>query len=178
MGDERHRIGVVIDDLRRYWIHPGKKGRVVIFTNQRVQAGHLANSLQQSGISCAHLHGKLEQHVREEVFDSFRRGLSDVLVATNVASRGLDFADISMVVQFNLPATIDIYTHRIGRTGRIGQVGCALAYMGPKDRNLTDKLVEFLELNKQVVPDFLRSKPPSPKGRWRSRSRSRPRRER
>merc|ERR1712003_275174 len=126
-------------------------------------------------------------NVREEVFDSFRRGLSDVLVATNVASRGLDFADISMVVQFNLPATIDIYTHRIGRTGRIGQVGCALGYMGPKDRNLTDKLVEFLELNKQVVPDFLRRgrspkgrspKGRSPKGRFRSRSRSRPRRER
>lgn len=115
----------------------------------------LAGSLMQQGISCVHLHGKLEQHVREEVFEKFRRGQSDVLVATNVASRGLDFPDIAFVVQYNLPANIDIYTHRIGRTGRVGQVGCALSYVGPKDQKLFPKLVEFLELNRQEVPAFL-----------------------
>jgi len=154
--EESHRIAAMLEDLRMLWIAPGKRGRVVIFTNQRVQAGHLANALTQHGIACIHLHGKLEQHVREEVFNQFRRGQADVLVATNVASRGLDFPDISFVVQFNLPNDINIYTHRIGRTGRIGQVGCALAYVGPKDRHLFPKLVEFLELNKQEVPDFLR----------------------
>jgi len=154
--DESQRIHELLADLRYHWIQQGKTGRVVIFTNQRLQAGTLANSLQQQGISCVHLHGKLEQHVREEVVDKFRRGTSDVLVATNVASRGLDFPDIKLVVQFNLPNTIDIYTHRIGRTGRVGQVGCALSYMGPKDKHLSEKLAEFLELNKQEVPDFLR----------------------
>mmetsp|Transcript_84572 Transcript_84572/g.239744 ORF Transcript_84572/g.239744 Transcript_84572/m.239744 type:complete len:403 (+) Transcript_84572:2-1210(+) len=165
--DEHQRIQVLIEDLRNFWIKAGKKGRVVIFTNQRLQATHLSNSLTAQGISNVHLHGKLEQHVREEVFDKFRRGLSDILVATNVASRGLDFPDISLVVQYNLPATVDIYTHRIGRTGRVGQVGCALGYMGPKDRKLTDKLVEFLTLNKQEIPDFLRSRHPSPRRRGR-----------
>merc|ERR1712084_1438 len=125
-------------------------------TNQRVQASMLAGKLEQGGISVLHLHGKLLQADREDVFNKFRRGQSDVLVATNVASRGLDFPDISLVVQFNLPQTVDIYTHRIGRTGRVGQVGCALAYMGPKDRHLAPKMIEFLELNKQLVPDFLR----------------------
>merc|ERR1719362_2826915 len=71
-------------------------------------------------------------------------------------ARGLDFPDISLVVQFDLPATIDVYTHRIGRTGRVGQVGCALSYMGPKDKGLSEKLVDFLELNRQEVPAFLR----------------------
>lgn len=170
--DESYRIQVLIEDLRYYWIKPGKKGRVVIFTNQRIQATHLANSLLAQGIACVHLHGKLDQHVREDVFDKFRRGLSDVLVATNVASRGLDFPDISLVVQFNLPATVDIYTHRIGRTGRVGQVGCALGYMGPKDKKLSDKLKEFLEMNKQEIPDFLRRWGNSPQVR-RGRSRSR-----
>jgi len=168
------RIQALIDDLKYYWIKAGKKGRVVIFTNQRLQATALANSLIAAGVACVHLHGKLEQHMREEVFDKFRRGQSDVLVATNVASRGLDFPDISLVVQFNLPANVDIYTHRIGRTGRVGQVGCALGYMGPKDRKLNDKLVEFLELNKQEVPDFLqrrRSPPRHMGGRSRSRRR-------
>mmetsp|Transcript_87193 Transcript_87193/g.244669 ORF Transcript_87193/g.244669 Transcript_87193/m.244669 type:complete len:765 (+) Transcript_87193:41-2335(+) len=172
--DETSRIPMLVEDLRRLWMADGKKGRVVVFTNQRLQAGHLANSLQNSGISCVHLHGKLDQHVREEVFEKFRRGQGDVLVATNVASRGLDFPDISFVVQFNMPQTIDIYTHRIGRTGRVGQVGCALAYVGPKDRHLTPKLIEFLELNKQEVPHFLqtrRASPPRRGGRSRSRRR-------
>lgn len=154
--DENERMQVLVDDLRRFWVAPGKKGRVVVFTNQRLQAGFLSKHLETHGFSVAHLHGKLEQHVREEVFSRFRRGEHDVLVATNVASRGLDFPDISFVVQYNMPNEIDIYTHRIGRTGRIGQVGCALAYVGPKDRHLNDKLVSFLELNKQEVPDFLR----------------------
>eukprot|EP00929_Paragymnodinium_shiwhaense_P096976 TRINITY_DN5874_c0_g1_i4.p1 TRINITY_DN5874_c0_g1~~TRINITY_DN5874_c0_g1_i4.p1 ORF type:complete len:683 (+),score=147.99 TRINITY_DN5874_c0_g1_i4:57-2105(+) len=153
--DETQRIGALCQDLQKLWIAPGKQGRVVIFTNQRIQAGHVAQALIQGGIPCVHLHGKLDQHVREEVFNAFRTGKADVLVATNVASRGLDFADISFVVQFHLPQTIDIYTHRIGRTGRAGQVGCALAYMGPRDRRLAEKLIQFMELNKQEVPDFL-----------------------
>merc|ERR1719330_1614887 len=157
--EESARISAVLADLHHWWIQPGmqtgRRGKVVIFTNQRSQAGHLASALQKHGISCAHLHGKLEQHVREEVVEQFRRGQCEVLVATNVASRGLDFPDISLVVQYEMPQTIDVYTHRIGRTGRVGQVGCALAYMGPKDKHLSDKLVEFLELNNQDVPEFL-----------------------
>lgn len=153
--EESHRAQAMVQDLHHYWINQGRKGRVVIFTNQRLQAGHLANNLTNNGIACLHLHGKLEQAVREEVFDKFRKGQAEVLVATNVASRGLDFPDISFVVQYNLPGTVDIYTHRIGRTGRVGQVGCSLSYVGPKDRHLFPKLVEFLELCKQEVPSFL-----------------------
>lgn len=179
--DERMRIGAMVRDLHTYWAGRGKVGRVVIFTNVRTQAAVLATALQAQGFNCIHLHGKLEQHVREQVFNQFRRGEADVLVATNVASRGLDFPDISFVVQYNLPQTIDIYTHRIGRTGRVGKVGCALAYMGPKDKRLAPKLTQFLELNKQEVPDFLRPRGSSPprrggySGGYRGRSRSRSR---
>jgi len=153
--EEHQRAQAMVGDLNNLWISKGRKGRVVIFTNQRIQAGQLAQQLQNNGISCLHLHGKLDQCVREEVFDKFRKGQADVLVATNVASRGLDFPDISFVVQYNLPKDVDIYTHRIGRTGRVGQVGCSLSYVGPKDRHLFPKMVEFLELNKQEVPHFL-----------------------
>lgn len=156
---EEERPEALVCDLQHYWIHPGlakpSRGKVVIFTNRRLQAGQLCSTLQRQGIGCAHLHGKLEQQVREEVVERFRRGQCEILIATNVAARGLDFPDISLVVQFQMPATIDIYTHRIGRTGRVGQVGCALAYMGPKDGKLADKLYDFLELNKQEIPDFL-----------------------
>lgn len=179
--DEKQRIHAMIGDLQEYWIRQqGRKGRVVIFANQRLQAGYLHSALVNQGWNTLHLHGKLEQHIREEVFMKFRNGHADILVATNVASRGLDFQDISFVVQFNLPATIDIYTHRIGRTGRIGQVGSALSYIGPKDKHLYPKLVEFLKLNDQDIPQFLqpresrRSPPRRGKGGYgRSRSRSR-----
>jgi len=154
--DEHQRAAAMVHDLPHFGIGPGQKGRVVIFTNQRLQAGNLAGALIRAGISCLHLHGRLEQADREDVFDKFRRGLASVLVATNLASRGLDFPDISLVVQFNLPKDVDIYTHRIGRTGRVGQVGAALSYVGPKDRHLFGKLADFLELNKQEVPNFIR----------------------
>merc|ERR1712187_961960 len=117
-----------------------------------------AEALMKSGMTCLHLHGKLEQHVREEVFEKFRKGEGDILVATNVASRGLDFPDIKLVVQFSMPGTIDIYTHRVGRTGRAGSVGMALAYFGRKDWHLSEKLVEFFELNDQEIPQFLQQK--------------------
>merc|ERR1712187_225959 len=165
-NDENQRQNMMIQDLKYYWVNRGKKGRVVVFTNQRLQAGYLANALIQSGMNCVHLHGKLEQHVREEVFEKFRKGEGDILVDTNVASRGLDFPDIKFVVQFSMPGTIDIYTHRIGRTGRAGQVGMALAYFGHKDWRLSEKLIDFLELNKQDIPQFLKQKKRSREDDW------------
>jgi len=153
--EEHQRMMAMVQDLHHLWINQGRKGRVVIFTNQRLQAGNLATQLNKNGIKCEHLHGKLDQSERERVFDTFRKGDADVLVATNVASRGLDFQNVTFVVQYNLPGTIDIYTHRIGRTGRVGEVGCALAYVGPKDKHLFGKMAEFLELNNQEVPNFI-----------------------
>ncbi|CAJ1378440.1 unnamed protein product [Effrenium voratum] len=137
--DEKQRVQELVQDLRRVWDR--KKGRVVIFSNMRITADSLAHELKREGMTCRHLHGKLDQEVREKVFDGFRRGEFDILVATNVASRGLDFPDVSLVVQFNLPDSVDVYTHRVGRTGRIGQVGHALAYMGPRDKRIAAKLV-------------------------------------
>mmetsp|Transcript_43458 Transcript_43458/g.113039 ORF Transcript_43458/g.113039 Transcript_43458/m.113039 type:complete len:295 (-) Transcript_43458:127-1011(-) len=162
--EDNQKMQAVLMDLQYLWAQPGaatgRSGKVVIFTNRRLQANTLSNCIAKQGIKCGHLHGKLEQQEREEVVENFRRGICEVLVATNVASRGLDFPDISLVVQYDMPATIDIYTHRIGRTGRVGQVGCALAYVGRKDLHLGQKLVEFLVLNSQQVPDFLRQHAP------------------
>lgn len=155
VSDEYQRTTSMIQDLRTHWIAKGKKGRVVVFTNMRTQADTLQKALQREGLSCHHLHGKLDQDVRTEVFDKFRRGMFDILVATNLASRGLDFPDISLVVQYNVHEDIDIYTHRVGRTGRAGQVGIALSYVSHKDKRLFPKLADFLKLNKQEVPSFL-----------------------
>jgi len=111
--------------------------------------------------------------VREDIVKRFRRGEHDMLIASNVASRGLDFPDIRIVVQFELPKTVEIYTHRIGRTGRNGTTGMALSYFWEvSDRQLAKQLSEFLVLNDQAVPRFLEDLV-YPGQQRRSRSRSR-----
>ena len=77
------------------------------------------------------------------------------MIATNVAARGLDFDDTRYVFQLELPKTIDSYTRRIGRTGRIGNEGTAIAYLGPANRRIAEKLKGLLTMNMQEVPLFL-----------------------
>lgn len=160
-------------DLMENWgsTAGSRQGKGVIFTNRIVLANPLEQALRRFGISCAQLHGKQTQDVREDVVKRFRRGDVEMLIASNVASRGLDFPDIKIVVQFELPKTIEVYTHRIGRTGRNGQAGLAISYFGEGvDRRLAKPLAEFLTLNEQEVPSWLQEL--SGVGTSRPRSRS------
>merc|ERR1719316_2551797 len=119
--DERwSRLG---NDIREYWgrDRQSRQGKGIVFTNRIVLANPLEQALGRIGISAGQLHGKQTQDVREEIVTKFRQGEYEMLIASNVASRGLDFPDIRFVIQFELPKTVEIYTHRIGRTGRNGQ---------------------------------------------------------
>merc|ERR1711972_760766 len=103
--------------------------------------------------------------------------MGEMLIASNVASRGLDFPDIRIVVQFELPKTVEIYTHRIGRTGRNGQSGMALSYFWDvADKRLAQPLEEFIRLNEQVAPNWLEDLACPGQRRRRTPSRSRSRR--
>jgi len=175
MDDRWRRLG---RDLTELWgsTSQTRVGKGIIFTNRIVLANPLEAALRRVGITSGQLHGKQTQDVREEVVSNFRNGETEVLIASNVASRGLDFPDIRIVVQFELPKTVEIYTHRIGRTGRNGQAGTSLAYFSDMpDRSLAPALAEFLRLNDQQVPPFLEDAPPSRNEWGRSRSRSRQR---
>jgi len=176
--DERwERMG---RDIMQVWgpTTQRREGKGIVFTNRIALAVPIEQALRRFGISSGQLHGKQSQDVREDVVKRFRQGEYEMLIASNVASRGLDFPDIRLVVQFELPKTVEIYTHRIGRTGRAGQTGTAVAYFaeGP-DRALGKPLVEFLRLNEQRVPSWLEDIA-EPGGRRRSRSRERYREER
>jgi len=149
------------------WDHPDKPDlqkplgggvppcRIVAFSNRRVQAEMITAVLRGRGIYTDHLHGKLEQWQREEAVVSFQRTDFGVMIATNVAARGLDFDDTRFVFQLDLPDSIDTYTHRIGRTGRIGNEGTAIGYMGPKDAPIAKPLIDLLRLNDQPIPPWL-----------------------
>jgi ATP-dependent RNA helicase DDX3X len=92
---------------------------------------------------------------REHALRSFRSGRTPILVATDVAARGLDIPHVAHVVNFDLPSDIDDYVHRIGRTGRAGKSGLATAFFNEKDANLAKPLVELMQEANQEVPSWL-----------------------
>ena len=98
-------------------------GRVLIFTRTKYRARNLARDLDKKGYRAAALQGNMSQNQRQRAIDGFRQGKFDILAATDVAARGIDVSEISHVINFDIPDTVDAYTHRIGRTGRAQQTG-------------------------------------------------------
>ncbi len=103
-----------------------KPKNIIVFTNTKLEAKELAESLVQNKIDALAIHGDLEQYERNDVLVQFANKSCPVLVATDVAARGLDIKELSMVVNYDLPHTLETYTHRIGRTGRAGAEGIAI----------------------------------------------------
>lgn len=103
------------------------------------------------------IHGDRSQNEREGALHSFRTGHTPILVATAVAARGLDIPNVKHVINFDLPNDIEEYVHRIGRTGRVGNLGLATSFFNDKNRNIAADLYELMVETKQDVPDFLKS---------------------
>lgn len=116
----------------------------LIFARTRMGTGELANELSIRGFQAEILNGDLSQDAREQVMNRFRRGQIKVLVATDVAARGLDIDDISHVFNFDLPLDPEIYVHRIGRTGRAGREGIAVSFVTPKEQWRLRKIEKFV----------------------------------
>lgn len=122
-----------------------------MFVEKKRDADYIAHFLKNNQVKCGSIHGDRVQREREESLYFFKHGQCPVLVATDVASRGLDIPNVAMVVQYDLPSNIDDYVHRIGRTGRAGQNGIAVAFFNEKNRNIVDDLVPLLQETNQVV---------------------------
>ncbi|MDF1820655.1 MAG: DEAD/DEAH box helicase [Alcanivoracaceae bacterium] len=108
----------------------------IVFTRTREATVDVANQLCEAGYRAAALNGDLAQAQREQVVDQLKRGKLDIVVATDVAARGLDVPRISHVINFDIPFDAEVYTHRIGRTGRAGRAGDAILFVTPKDKRL------------------------------------------
>ncbi|HNJ12250.1 MAG TPA: DEAD/DEAH box helicase [Anaerolineales bacterium] len=120
----------------------------LIFARTRAETGQLANELVIRGIPAEAIHGDLDQNARERVLGRFRANQLKVLVATDVAARGLDIDDISHVFNFHLPDDAEVYVHRIGRTGRAGKTGIAISLISPREKR---RMREVEALTKQLV---------------------------
>jgi ATP-dependent RNA helicase DeaD len=118
------------------------KGRTLVFTKTRRSADRLSERLQADGIQVGALHGDMDQRRRDRVVEAFRAGNLDILVATNVAARGLDIPEITHVVNFDVPQNAEEYVHRIGRTGRMGREGKAITFVSERDVAEFDTLLQ------------------------------------
>ncbi|MBU6467903.1 MAG: DEAD/DEAH box helicase [Betaproteobacteria bacterium] len=113
-----------------------KLTQAIVFTNTKIDASRLSQSVLREGIKCDALHGDRSQRERIEILDKFKNGQIDLLIATDVAARGLDIEALPLVFNYDLPSVAEDYIHRIGRTGRAGSVGQAISFVTESDRRL------------------------------------------
>lgn len=130
-------------------------GLTLIFVETKRGADSLEAFLISQQYPATSIHGDRTQSEREEALRSFRSGMTPIMVATDVAARGLDIPNVTHVINFDLPNDIDDYVHRIGRTGRAGNSGLATALINEKNRNIVRDLTELLSEAGQEVPPFL-----------------------
>jgi len=129
--------------------------KVLIFTGTKRTADSLTWALRRDGWPARAIHGDKSQTERDWVLKEFRTGKVPLMIATDVAARGLDVKDIKTVINYDFPAQIEDYVHRIGRTGRAGEVGLAISFFTLKDAKKSKSLIEVLRQNKQPVPQDL-----------------------
>ena len=130
-------------------------GLILIFVETKRSADMIEYNLCREGYPATSIHGDKDQRDREEALHKFKTGKCPVLVATDVASRGLDINNVTHVINYDMPANIDDYVHRIGRTGRAGNTGAAVSLMNEKNRNIARDLYDLLRENAQVTPAWL-----------------------
>ncbi|WP_228893758.1 DEAD/DEAH box helicase [Pseudoduganella aquatica] len=140
---EEHKRDVVAHILRQRELK-----QVIVFSNTKIGASRLSRSLEQEGMKATAIHGDKTQQERMAALESFKKGEIDVLVATDVAARGLDISDLPCVINYDLPYNAEDYVHRIGRTGRAGASGDAISIYSDKDERL---LVDIEKLIKQTI---------------------------
>jgi len=132
-------------------------GLVLIFVETKRSADQLEYTLQLEGYPASSIHGDRSQAEREEALASFRSARTPLLVATDVAARGLDIENVTLVLNYDAPSSIDDYVHRIGRTGRAGNKGTAITFMNSRNSNIARDLLDLLSENGQEVPEWLSS---------------------
>jgi len=140
--------------LLDHWLRDTSINQAIVFASTQIECDNLANDLQQANFSAVALHGALSQGMRNRRLDALRDGRVQILVATDVAARGIDVPTITHVFNFGLPMKAEDYTHRIGRTGRAGRDGLAITFAEFRDRRkIAD--IEFhtqQQLKAEVVP--------------------------
>ncbi|PKL35230.1 MAG: RNA helicase [Spirochaetae bacterium HGW-Spirochaetae-1] len=126
----------------------------LVFCRTKVAVDELANRLADRGYNAEGIHGDFSQHQRELTLSKFKKKRTNILVATDVAARGIDISNLSHVINFSLPQDPEAYIHRIGRTGRAGKKGVAITFISPSERRKLNEIVKLTKstINKKIIP--------------------------
>ncbi|MDR1276476.1 MAG: DEAD/DEAH box helicase [Candidatus Accumulibacter sp.] len=155
-----HRIHPVAAGAKRalltHLLESPELDQALVFTGTKIETRRLARELQRAGISADSIHGDKTQKERLKALDAFKSGETRVLVATDVAARGLDIDDLPHVINYELPRTPEDYIHRIGRTGRAGRHGTAISLVSPDEFQYLESIEKLIKrkIERLVVPGF------------------------
>jgi len=160
-----HQIVEVLDPFKKdnrldellHQYHKSRKNKVLVFVLYKKEADRVENTLRRKGWKVQSLHGDKSQHERNQVINRFKNGSEPLLIATDVAARGLDINDVEYVINFTFPLTIEDYVHRIGRTGRAGKQGTSHTLFTIHEKGHAGELVNVLKESNQNVPTELLS---------------------
>ena len=153
--EEREKQGRLIDLLKQYQSGKNKKDRILVFCLYKKEATRIEEFIRRKGFPVSGIHGDLNQQKRTESLEAFKQGSVPLLVATDVAARGLDISAVKLVINVTFPLTVEDYVHRIGRTGRAGQDGKAITLFTTNEKALSGALINVLKAANQPVPDEL-----------------------
>ena len=134
-----------------------RKGSILVFVKTKRSADKMVKRLKEEGHSVDAIHGDLRQSKRDRVINSFRKGLKRILIATDVAARGLDIPLIQHVINYDLPQVPEDYVHRIGRTARAGSHGSALTFLTPDDKSMWNSINKLIDPNFKSSQSYLKS---------------------
>lgn len=170
-------VGKVVDRIKQYVIFTknigekrnqllsqlefGPRPPIIVFCNLKKTCDEVAKLLRDNGYRVSVLHSSKSQEQRERSLEEFKKGAVDILIATDIAGRGLHVEGVTHVINFDLPKTIEDYTHRIGRTGRAGESGIATSFLTNEDTDIMYDLRQTLEKSGNPVPKELESHPAS-----------------
>lgn len=166
---DTQKLGIIQHLFRE---EPAK--RVIIFASSKLKVKEVTKALQRMNLNVGEMHSDLEQAERDEVMHRFKNNRIDILIATDIVSRGIDIDDITMVINFDVPHDSEDYVHRIGRTARAGNSGRAITFVGDKDQTRFHSIEQFIgrEIEKNPLPAELGEAPEyKPSSRQGGRSR-------
>merc|ERR1719356_1895993 len=130
--------------------------KVLVFTERKSTVDRLERMMRNRRLSAMGIHGDKSQRMRANTIQRFKDGTCKVMIATDVAARGLDISNVDFVVNFDFPLDIENYIHRIGRTGRASKKGTSITYMTPDDARFGDKVVAIMKEAGQEIPEELK----------------------
>jgi ATP-dependent RNA helicase DDX23/PRP28 len=157
MINETQKKHILLEELRKLTL----EHKIIVFINTQKAGDHLCWQLESNHFTVGVLHGGKAQDVREETLEDFRNSKIQILVATDVAGRGLDIPDVSHVFNYDCPKKIQNYCHRIGRTGRAGKFGVATTFITESDVEIMYDLKNYLESTSSTIPHALAVHPAS-----------------